>query len=1083
MVFSTTSPETYERRRHGVHLLTSPAVIADPVGYRDAVRELGPLFWDEVGKVWVCSGYAEASAILADHKRFLAARLPAAETLIERGMNEIGRLAEILSLQMLFVDPPDHTAIRGPLKGSFSGPALARREQPVGDIIRGLLDALPASGSADIVAGFAGPLPTLLIADRLGLSDRVDEVAAWASAYETLLGSFTSLPDVRDRAVVPTLLECTAALRAEALRRRGTHSDDLISVLTAAFAPAGMEGAELDRALDTVAANCLVLLGGGYQTLTHLIAMGVVLLGRHPDQLSALRTEPKLIDGAIDEIMRLEGSSQYVARRAAAPVELAGAPIEPGQSVVILLGAANLDPRRYREPERFDIMRAEGRHLGFGAGRHHCIGGVDAEQAARIALGAFVERYARFEIAEGPDAIVWGPHANTRCPTRVLTELNPPRVTTRPAPPAAARAREGHTPAETETLRRHNDSPVTLDGEPLWMETVAGHARRDPHRIAVQAGTFGVSYGQLDRAADVLAARLQDLGAEPGVTVAIVMDRRPEALVAALAVGRAGAAFLTADATCPPERLRAMVAEARVGILCTERHRMAELDGLPGDLTVVPVDLGELDGAARPAPIISGVRRGDTAYTVFTSGSTGLPKAITIDHEAVVNLQVAQRQVFRLSPDDRVLQWFSPNFDGWPFDAVLALTAGVRLVLAPSAQVCVGAALHRVLVGEAITVATLTPSAWRTIATDDLARLRIAATAGEVCTGELADQLAAPHRRVLNLYGPAETAIWATWHECASGTGEPPIGRPIANKHAYVLTSEGRPAGIGEVGELWIGGIGIGRYLRRIELTRQRFRPDPLATVPGRLMYATGDLCRWREDGALDYLGRADRQVKVRGQRIELEEVERVLSAAPGVTHASVRLDGDRLAATVVLGDGEFDERKVRDHLSGRLHSGMIPSRFVVAAAPVFSATGKLRIDHAREGSAARTDAPDPAPLPEPPLVPEPPLPAPPLPASLVSVPPFPTPPVPAAPADPRPRTRLVWQVARLFASCLSVPQRKVRNDSDFFLMGGDSLSFAELLAAIEDECQASLDAHEVIASPTPEEIAQLMLGKALVSR
>lgn len=1133
-----TPSKDYRRDRHGIHLLTSPAVIADPSGYRAAIRGLGPLFWDEVGKVWVCSGHPEASAVLADSRRFRAARLPEAGSLAERGMPEIGRVAELLSLQMLFRDPPDHTVIRDRLKGAFSGPALALREETVRRIVRERLETLPDTGTVDIVAGFAGPLPTLLVAERLGLSGRVEDVAAWAAAYEKLLGSLATLPHVHDRGVVPLLLDAVATLRAEAFRRRGSSADDLITMLTDGLAPAGTEGEDLDRALDTVAANCLVLVAGGYQTLTNLVAMGVVLLARHPDQLAALRAEPGLIDGAIDEVMRLEGSSQYVARRAVEPVELAGHTIGAGESVLVLLGAANRDPRRYHDPERFDIKRAEGRHLGFGAGRHHCIGAGDAEQAARVALTAFIERYPRFAPVDAPDAIVWGPHANTRAPAKVLTVLgapdptghapvvaagdvrhrplddradlpaeSPERVPAVPAgaEPAWAPARaermarhpvdRAFTPAEVEVLRRRNDRPVDLGGEDLWMQAVARHARRDPHGIAVQAGPRTVSYARLDRAADVLAVRLQDLGAAPGDTVAIVMERCPEALVAALAVGRAGAAFLTADGACPPERLREMVADARVGIICVRPGDTTVPGRIADGLRTVPVDLDELDAAVRPAPIVSGVRRGDGAYTVFTSGSTGRPKPISIDHESLVNLQVAQRQVFRLTPEDRVLQWFSPNFDGWPFDAVLGLTAGARMVLAPSARICVGSALDRILRDQAITVACLTPSAWRTVDARDLPRLRIAATAGEVCSAALADRLAAPQRRVLNLYGPAEAAVWSTWHECEPGKGEPPIGRPIVNKRAYVLTPDGRPAETGAVGELWIGGVGVGRYVRRIGLTRERFRPDPLAPDPGALMYATGDLCRWRADGGLDYVGRADRQVKVQGQRIEVEEVERALAAVPGVSHASVRLDGDRLTATVVAGEDGFDERTAREHLRRRLHSGMIPAVFTVAAAPAFSTTGKLRIGD--PGGTADLDAPGATGAPGATVAAAAAgavtCPAPAFPAPSGSVPPavpvgetapapVPAPPVPepgTVPADPRQRTRLEWRIARSFASSLRHPQRSVRIDSDFFLAGGDSLSFAEFLTAVETECGTVLDMQDVITAPTPGGIARLIIERS----
>ena len=170
-----------------------------------------------------------------------------------------------------------------------------------------------------------------------------------------------------------------------------------------------------------VATNCLVLLGGGYQTLTQLVTMALVRLADHPDQLALLRADPDLIDGTVDEVMRLDGSSQFVARHAALDVDLGGALIRRGQSVVVLLGAANLDPRQYPDPHRFDITRRQGRHLGFALGRHHCIGSVDAEQAARLAILGIIDRYPYLATS----GAVWGSHGNTRAPSRLLLHLDP----------------------------------------------------------------------------------------------------------------------------------------------------------------------------------------------------------------------------------------------------------------------------------------------------------------------------------------------------------------------------------------------------------------------------------------------------------------------------------------------------------------------------------------------------------------------------------------------------------------------------------------------------------------------------------
>jgi amino acid adenylation domain-containing protein len=538
--------------------------------------------------------------------------------------------------------------------------------------------------------------------------------------------------------------------------------------------------------------------------------------------------------------------------------------------------------------------------------------------------------------------------------------------------------------------------------------------------------------------------------------IGVVMDREVEAYLGVLGVAFAGAAFLTAEPTLAPARLQAMLITARVSMVCTLSRHLSQLEPLlPPGAHLVVLDAAEILAAPDPGPVLSGVRPGDTAYVVFTSGSTGAPKAISIDHEALINLQVAQRQVYRLGSGDRLLQWFSPNFDGWPADLVLALTSGATLVLAPAAAECVGPTLLRTLRESSITSAQLTPSAWQTVDLTDLPGLRLVAAAGEVCTEATIRRLAAPGRRVLNLYGPAEAAVWATWHECHPDQGDPPIGVAIPNKHTYVLDPAGRPVQVGKVGELWIGGIGVGRYLNQPELMRSRFRPDPLAARPGQLMYATGDLCRWRPDGRLDYLGRRDRQVKVRGQRVELEEVERVLAAAPGITHARVHVDDGQLVATVVVAaDGRFDEATVRQFLRSRLHSGMVPTAFRVAAAASLSATGKLDLRPGSDGARTQPAPQRPAPVPAGPVL-----------RQRTAM--------PVASPDARMETRLVWQLAQMFAACLRLPQTAIRAHSDFFTLGGDSLSVAELLTAVEDRYRVALDMSSIVSAPTPERIAR----------
>ena len=871
-------------------------------------------------------------------------------------------------------------------------------------------------------------------------------------------------------------------------------------MLANAFAAPGMTEPELDLGLDAVAAHLMVLLVGGYETLTHLIATGLMRLSQHPDQLDRLRNDWSLIDRAIDEIIRLDGSSQFVTRVAAEDTEVAGQRIPRGSAIVLMLAAGNRDPRQFSDPERFDISRSEASHLGFGLGRHHCIGTLDAEQAGRVALTAFLKRYAQFGLAgDFESSVTWGQHPNTRCPTRMMMYLDseaagpaaylPPGSTATdrspvdPASPGltatasrpAAQPRGAAAvmaPADLALLRMTATPAVSLSDELLWHDAVAAAAARAPDAVALRTASTDIAYERLIHAADVLAARLRNSGVEPGVVVAVVCDRVPEAYVAALAVGRAGGAFLTADASCPPERLRDMLHEARAAVVCVQPHLVEfARASAPATATMHTLDEAELASAPQPAPPVSGVHPGDPAYVVFTSGSTGRPKAIAVPHEALVNLQVALRHVYRLTPQDRVLQWFSPHFDGWPFDLVTALTAGASLVLPPPTNICVGPELREVLSRHAVTVATLTPTAWRTAPElAGLNHLRLVASAGEVLSGALVDRLATRGRRVLNLYGPAEAAIWSSWHECLPGSGEdPPIGVAIPNRRLYVIDHTGRPADNEAVGELWIAGPGLGRYLHRPDLMQQRFRPDPLAQRPDHLMYATGDLCRRRPDGSLTFVGRTDRQLKIRGQRIEPEEIERALETAPNVEHATVELVDGRLTATLIPVPGTpLEIEALTAHLRTRVHSAMVPVAFTVAARAALSGTGKRQIV---------ADPPSGPPLPQaipvaPASVSRPPHDESAAPRSIVA-----TEARPSRHGD-REHTIVTWQLAKLIANQLDVAAIHVRADSDFFALGGDSLSLAEFLVAVEDRLGAVLKIDEVLMGPTPTQLAALVLQR-----
>jgi amino acid adenylation domain-containing protein len=1052
---STTSTEggrAYDRQRHGVHNLQRAEVIASPYLYIQQIQELGPVFYDETGRVWVCTGYEESVQVLTHHTTYSSARLINSEELYSRGLGEAADIVEMLQKQLLFNDPPAHTAVRESLKEHFSNSYVRTWDRVMHDIVCRVLAGLPANGTADIIGDFAANLSSPLIAALLGLEGREGEISRWADAYETLLGSVSALPDVRDKTVIPVLTEALAALQSAGRDRLNSEQEDVLSALVRAGRPHELDKSGLDDLLYEVAANCIVLVGGGYQTLTHLVSTGLRLLDRHPEQQRLLRENPDLIDSAVNELMRLDGSSQYLARRVKEPTRLGGHEIAAGQSVLVHLGAANMDPRKFTNPLSFDIRRREARHLGFGLGRHYCIGAPYAERIAGIAILQFLQRYPVYSCADDTDTLRWGPHPNTRCLAMAKVRLgqreDQPADSASIPHPAYADGRPSSQGRRTAATASTLHWSGTVRGRAVydpWHVKFSEQARLQSDRIAVENETEALTYGELDRRSNTLAYQLRSFGVQPETVVAIVMERRTDFVCAVLAVAKAGGSFVLADVTSPRDRLARMLEESKSSLVLTDAASFATSQAFSLHTPTMVVSTSP-DHESMPS---TGVHVGNTAYVVFTSGSTGRPKAIAISHEGVSNLYEGLNEIFRLSPSDRVLQFLSPNFDGCISDIVLTLLSGATLVLAESAKLQVGPPLARTLEQKKITAVIMTPSVWSSLPYTDLPDLRIGAAAGERLASPIVRKWRGPHRRFLNIYGPAEAAALTAWHECVDSDDRPPIGRPAANKRVYVLDGEHSvPAGV--EGELCIGGIGLGRYLNRPDLMEERFTADHFVDRPGQLLYRTGDRCRWRPDGTLEFIGRADRQVKIRGHRIELNEVENVIAEFPQVSASTVYEEGGQLRASVVVADGTLDEEVLRSFLSLRLYSPMIPTVFQQVADSGRTINGKAdwQIPQAT-GLNDRSTGSDPSTL-----------------TSQASEQ------AGGADASWNP-ARTTWAVAQLFSQCLRLPLFQVKSDSDFYSLGGNSLSTAELFVLINERFGVSMEFDALLDSCTPEGLAE----------
>jgi amino acid adenylation domain-containing protein len=470
--------------------------------------------------------------------------------------------------------------------------------------------------------------------------------------------------------------------------------------------------------------------------------------------------------------------------------------------------------------------------------------------------------------------------------------------------------------------------------------------RRTPQAVAVTFAQDTLTYGELNHRANRLAHRLNQLGVSSDTTVGICLDRSLDMLVAMLGVLKAGGAYIPLDPKYPPERLKFILSDSQTRWVLTEQHSLFE--ELQGQLTCV--SMTETAGNWPSDDLNLQVSSRQLAYVMYTSGSTGQPKGVGIEHRSVVNFVTGMLCEPGLSATDCLLAATSINFDISVLETLLPLMVGARVVIASEADRHDAASIVSLIRNHSISVVQGTPAFWRLLWADDNAgELPVKALCGgEAMPTELARQLTTRCAEAWNMYGPTETTIWSTVASVELGASIS-IGKPIANTQVYVLNPNGELQTPGTVGELYIGGDGVARgYLNRPELTAERFLPDPFRDEPNARMYRTGDLARWRADGQLEYLGRGDQQVKIRGFRIELGEIESTLERHADVDSSAVVAETDargdqQLVAYLVLRDAAtVSVQTLREWLGRSLPEYMIPARFVVLEALPLTPNGKV---------------------------------------------------------------------------------------------------------------------------------------------
>ncbi|HZO76365.1 MAG TPA: amino acid adenylation domain-containing protein [Ktedonobacteraceae bacterium] len=472
-------------------------------------------------------------------------------------------------------------------------------------------------------------------------------------------------------------------------------------------------------------------------------------------------------------------------------------------------------------------------------------------------------------------------------------------------------------------------------------------SERTPHAIALDFAGKRLTYQELNWRANQLAHHLHEQGIGPEILVGLCLERSLEMIVAILAILKAGGAFVPLDPGYPRERLGFMLHDAQVALLITQQSLAEQFK--EDAIQTLSLDSQQHVIAQYKTHNLANVAYPENlAYVIYTSGSTGKPKGVMVRHRGLCNLAFAQKQAFELREDSHILQFASLSFDASVWEIFMALLAGATLHLATKDSLLPGPSLIEVLQERNITVATLPPSALAILPDVELPALQTLITAGEACPASLVARWA-PNRYFFNAYGPTETTVCATMARCHDSQGNPSIGLPIANMQVHILDEKLRQVPVGDIGEIYVGGIGLARgYLRRPELTAERFIPDPFGDEAGERLYKTGDLARYLPDGQIEFLGRSDSQVKIRGYRIELGEIEAMLNAHPVVREAVVIAREDRpgerrlVAYFIAKQEQNIDLRGLRSNLGASLPDYMLPSAFVVLKEWPLTPNGKI---------------------------------------------------------------------------------------------------------------------------------------------
>lgn len=596
-------------------------------------------------------------------------------------------------------------------------------------------------------------------------------------------------------------------------------------------------------------------------------------------------------------------------------------------------------------------------------------------------------------------------------------------------------------------LDRRSSAPLGFNRVDRLFEA---QAARTPHSVAIMWHDETVTYGELDARANQVAHVLLRMGVKPDDLVAISLDRSPDMLVCLLGVLKAGGAYVPIDPSDPTARLDLIARDVQPKVWMTAQAHRHRLPAEGAAIACIDADREMFDRASSRRPTTK-TSADQLAYVIYTSGTTGRPKGTMVTHAGLANYLQWSAGAYRIAEGDGSVVHSPLGFDLTVTSLLTPLVAGQAVILTPD-DPGVQSLVHALRTGPDLSLVKITPSHLDALATElagsESVHVRTIVVGGEALNAHVLGWWRghAPRARIVNEYGPTETVVGCCVYEIAPDEVVPPlvpIGRPIANTDLYVLDRRMRPVPLGVAGELYIGGAGLARgYLNRPDLTADRFVPHPFASTPGQRLYRTGDGVRLRPDGQLEFLGRFDGQIKVRGYRIEPSEVESAILEHPQVHDAAVAVIGEggdaRLVAFIVMRNAAaVPARELRQFVAARLPGHMVPSAFV-------------RVDTMPVGPNGKLDR-----------------------AGLQQL--------PAANAAIRgqyvaPRSPVEESLARIWEEVLGIA--RVGAHDDFFELGGHSLAGMKVVARVRDRFQVELPLTSLFEAPTLAELAVVIVQR-----